>query len=249
MQPIAVYKITNLLDAKFYIGISVDPQKRWSTHKHRRVQVAKSKLYAAMSKHGVNNFAFTIIHWCTSRQEANELEHFLIDWCGTNKTGYNIREGGDSGAHSEETKVKIGLIGIGREVSLETRKKISLGLIGRVKKPLSDSTKLKLSILNKGKTHSAETITKITKASVGRTYPNRKKMPLDSVLQRAITLKNTLAKKAKAVICNETKEIFSNQTQAAKKYGLSIGAVSLHCNGKSTMSKKGYTFSYLINQY
>lgn len=242
----AVYKISNTVNSKLYFGISAYPISRWSTHKRRVRNGGRSKLYAAMDKYGVDKFIFEIVHWCDNRDDANDLEHFLIEECCTNKTGYNIREGGDSGAHSEETKAKIGLLGLGRQVTTETREKISRAHKGKGKKPLSEQTKAKLSAINKGKKHTTEAAEKIRTASAGRKYPNRKPMPRDSVERRAATLRNTIAKKAIPIVCNETGEVFKNMTAAATHFNVSIATVCNHCKGKTKSSKSGNTFSYQV---
>jgi group I intron endonuclease len=242
----AVYKITNSVNGKLYFGLSAHPASRWSTHKRRAIDGYVSKLSMAMRKHGVAAFSFEVIHWCDSREDANELEHFFIEEAGTRLSGYNIREGGDSGSHSEESKIKIGLIGLGREVTSETREKISVGLTGYKRPPMSDETKQKLSKACSGFKHTPEAVEKIRQTSTGRKYPNRKPHSPETYAKAAKAISATRTKNAKKVLCVETGEVFESARLAARACGVSEALVSIHCRGKMNGGKsmKGFTFRY-----
>ena len=244
----AVYKITNQMNNKLYIGISSKPMARWSTHKQRYRKGSISKLYSAMDKYGVDNFSFNIITWCDSRDDANELEQFLIEECETQSKGYNITSGGDSTPVMEETKEKLRLINLGRIVPPETRNKISRSSMGKKKGPMTDDTKLKLSKIFKGCKHSQEAIAKIKASSTGRKYPNRKPQSKESREKAAITLSKTKIEKAKRVVCVETGEIYLNARQAANACGVSEALISMRCNNKlgGRKPKCGLTFRYEI---
>jgi len=243
----AVYKVQNKINGKLYFGLSAYPTARWSTHKRRALDGYKSKLCTAMRKYGNDKFSFEIIHVCATRDDANELEHFLIEEVGTRHCGYNIREGGDSGSLAEETKIAIGLRGLGRKVSEETRAKIRAGHLGKIKGPLSDATKKKLSILNKGRAHTAEAVAKIKQASTGRKYPNRKPQSAEARRKAANTTSVTRRKNAKKVQCVETGASYECTRDAARACGVSEALVSMHCNGKMRggKTKKGLSFRYI----
>jgi hypothetical protein len=70
--------------------------------------------------------------------------------------------------HSDDTKAKISLSLIGRDVSDETRKKISKKHIGKSKPPLTEEHKKKISMYNKGRKHSNESLIKMSKNSAGK---------------------------------------------------------------------------------
>lgn len=242
----AVYRITNSINGKLYFGLSSRPSSRWSTHKRRAIDGYVSKLSAAIRKYGATAFLFEVIHWCDSREDANELEHFFIEEAGTRLSGYNIREGGDSGAHSEESKIKIGLLGLGREVAPETRAKISVGLTGYKRPPMANETKQKLSIACSGYSHTEEAVEKIRAASAGRKYPNRKPHSPEAYAKAAKAISATRTKNARKVLCVETEEMFESARLAARACGVSDALVSLHCRGKMNGGKsmKGFTFRY-----
>jgi group I intron endonuclease len=108
-----LYRITNLLNSKIYIGQS-NNTRRWSQHTYFAKHPEKTGQYIhyAMSKYGIENFIFEVISTCQTQEEANEIESKLIkQYDSMNKQfGYNSRVGGiegSRGSHSEETKEKI----------------------------------------------------------------------------------------------------------------------------------------------
>lgn len=91
-----IYKLTNQLDGKVYIGQSVNIKDRWGTHIKMGLGAetpSRNKLYPAMQKDGVENFTFEILEECASGQ-LNEREKFYIDFYGSADYGYNATRGG-----------------------------------------------------------------------------------------------------------------------------------------------------------
>lgn len=96
----AIYKITNLISHKMYIGQSNNPMHRWSAHKsHARngQDIGKSALYNAIRKYGEENFLFEIIGWF---KDYNEKEKYFIKFYNTKvPNGYNLTDGGEDPPH------------------------------------------------------------------------------------------------------------------------------------------------------
>jgi group I intron endonuclease len=92
-----IYKITNLLDSKCYIGQAKNLEKRIKTHK-RNVDKVKSPLYSAIKSHGWNQFSVKIIHIAETYEQLDQLE---IDYIKKHQSlypvGYNLTEGGTGG--------------------------------------------------------------------------------------------------------------------------------------------------------
>lgn len=91
---IGVYKITNLINNKIYIGQSVDIKKRWRAHKRQAFIMGKEYdkyLYRAFRKYGIDNFSFEIIEEC-ARELLNEREHYYITLYKSNNTDYGYNE-------------------------------------------------------------------------------------------------------------------------------------------------------------
>lgn len=110
-----IYKITNLVNGKLYIGQTINYKERIRQHKQipfRENSKERHKpLYKAMIKYGLDNFKFEIIDTANSIEELNEKEVYYIekyDTCVDNDNGYNLDKGGSNGHKSEETKKKIG---------------------------------------------------------------------------------------------------------------------------------------------
>lgn len=92
-----IYKITNILDNKCYIGQSVDIYKRWCDHCKCGCGMdtpKNNKLYAAMLEDGLENFTFELLEECP-REELNKKEAFYINLYESNDYGYNITKGND----------------------------------------------------------------------------------------------------------------------------------------------------------
>lgn len=89
---VGIYKITNQINGKVYIGQSIDIKRRWYDHK-RFSSYLETALYYAIRKYGIENFKFEIIEEC-SVQELDEKEIYWIKKYDTFKNGYNETEGG-----------------------------------------------------------------------------------------------------------------------------------------------------------
>ena len=92
----SVYKITNLINNKCYIGSSVNVEKRWQQHKNCSQNPNSTQynypLYNAFRKYGIHNFSFEILKQdFSSIEEMEEYEFNMIEqYDTTNKDcGYN----------------------------------------------------------------------------------------------------------------------------------------------------------------
>lgn len=91
----AVYKITNLINQKQYIGSSVRVEKRWQQHKNDAFNSKNKKynypLYQAFRKYGIQNFTFEIIK--DNFNTIEEMQQYEQDMIIKNHTltpnGYN----------------------------------------------------------------------------------------------------------------------------------------------------------------
>lgn len=82
--PIGIYKITNLINGKFYIGSTVSIKRRFCTHKHqlnKRIHHNKH-LQHSWNIYGENKFQFELLCIC-KENELKVLEQYLLDkWYG-----------------------------------------------------------------------------------------------------------------------------------------------------------------------
>lgn len=89
---IGIYKITNQLNNKSYIGQSIHIEQRWQEHLYQSSQCSLIKY--ALHKYGVNNFSFEILEEC-SQEKLNEREQYWINYYDSFNNGYNLTLGGD----------------------------------------------------------------------------------------------------------------------------------------------------------
>lgn len=113
-----IYKVINLINSKFYIGKSNNPQKRMTSH----IWCAKQEhpeyrqyFQRAIRKYGPENFKLEIIEEIDNEKLAFERETYWILKTNSNnkKIGYNETIGGEgSSGHilSQEVKDKLSVI-------------------------------------------------------------------------------------------------------------------------------------------
>ena len=94
----AIYKITNLINGKMYIGQSVDPQHRFIAHcSNAHNKTTRSLIHTAIRKYGKENFKLNILEWT---EDYNNREKQLIKEYNTlTPNGYNIMPGGEEPPH------------------------------------------------------------------------------------------------------------------------------------------------------
>ena len=88
-----IYKITNTLNQKIYIGQAVNIAERWKQHIKRALgaePLTQNKLYPAMAEDGVWNFTFEIVEVCEKAQ-LSEREQYWQKFFGAKEYGYSIK--------------------------------------------------------------------------------------------------------------------------------------------------------------
>ena len=86
---IGIYKITNKLNNKVYIGQSNNVLRRLNEHKRQR----KVDIDSYINVLGVDNFEFEILEEC-SKEELDKKEQEYIERYNSVEDGYNIQQGG-----------------------------------------------------------------------------------------------------------------------------------------------------------
>lgn len=106
-----IYKITNKINSKVYIGKTnlLDPYERWAQHisDYKRKRFEKRIIYEAMNKYGIENFSFEVIE---ETNEDIEREKFYIELYRSyvgfiDSNGYNATLGGDGKSYINESEV------------------------------------------------------------------------------------------------------------------------------------------------
>lgn len=145
-----VYVITNLVNAKRYVGKTNRPRVRWYEHRHDAKMGCSLAIHQAIRKHGEDRFTFEIVSEHGSEEEAFLAEVETIKRLESRGLrGYNENDGGRGGYRPSE----------------EARLNLSVARRGWI---LSDATKLKMSQSHKGVKLSAETRAKLSVARRSR---------------------------------------------------------------------------------
>lgn len=141
-----IYKITNWINGKFYIGSAVHFKKRWSIHKSQlnNKKHDNRHLQAAWNKYGTNQFIFHIIEFVDNLELLLEREQYWITLtnCCDRMVGYNLSPTAGS------------QLGIKR--SAETLIRMKLSKIGIPLGPFSDNHRKNLSKASKDKAKSKD---------------------------------------------------------------------------------------------
>lgn len=115
-----VYKATNKINDKVYIGITKrDIEVRIYEHEKAMTRHPKRKFYKALNKYGFTSFVWEILKVCSSEEELKESEMFFIEQYDSVENGYNLSLGGEGS--------------FGRKLTEEHKRKISESHKGKIK--------------------------------------------------------------------------------------------------------------------
>lgn len=171
-----VYKTTNLVNSKYYIGVHKT--------KNPNDDYLGSGIYLkeAIKKYGKENFKKEILNSFSSKEEAYQLERMVVDkkFISDNNT-YNIAEGGVPSMDWTEKQIE------------KIKKSMSGANHPGFGKRQSEESNLKRSISCTGKTLSEEARKKISESNKGRTsYWKDKIQTAESNLKRSKSHKNLI---------------------------------------------------------
>lgn len=104
-----IYKITNLINGKIYIGLTtLTVEQRWKIHV-RDSKTNDKHLYKSIRKYGVDNFRVEKIDETNSFKILGELERkYIKEYQSTNPDkGYNLTAGGESNQLDGNPRAKL----------------------------------------------------------------------------------------------------------------------------------------------
>jgi|ERR1700690_1644430 len=172
-----IYKITNLINGKSYIGQTRGTEKhRWMKHVIAARNGSQCCIHKAIRKYGADSFSVKIIVRVPKNSMLDFMERFCIYLFGTLvPSGYNLTEGGEGRTPSLSSRRKMSRSHIGKTLSEETKRNMSKASLGKKK---TKEHRLNISKGRKGIQFSKKTLAKMSKAAMGNT--NRR----DSLLRR-----------------------------------------------------------------
>ena len=140
-----IYKITNIVNGKVYIGQSINFMKRISSYKNNSCY-NQTKIHRAISKYSWNSFSVEILFKYNMKNPdrtciaLDAMEKFCIKKYSSIENGYNIKTGGGNGIPSKDS--------------------IEKGRISRMN--ISNDTRLKMSNSQKNRTDMMDLINKLS---------------------------------------------------------------------------------------
>ena len=135
-----LYKITNNINGKLYIGVSIDPERRWRQHKRKGTHCLALK--GAMQKYGSDNFSFDLL-LCGEDKYIDELEVAAIKlYNSKTPNGYNITLGGEGTLYYEWNDDWNIMLGTMKDRDLSKQLGIPHETIGSRRKALNIPTHL-----------------------------------------------------------------------------------------------------------
>lgn len=155
-----IYRITNKLNGKIYIGQTNNFDRRWTSHKSSANNNPYCLIDIKIKQYGEDNFSYELIESCDTLEEANYQEEWYIKiLCAHVSTGlgYNVDNGGKVNKTSEETRKKQSISHLWKIIPNSVRKKISESLMG-------DKNHFF------GKQHTPETIKQLKEAHTGEKH-------------------------------------------------------------------------------
>ncbi len=218
---LGIYKITNIINNKFYIGSSINIFKRWLEHKDALIRNVHHCTYLqnSVNKYGIDNFIFEILEELIFpegyersliREHLIQREQYYLDSLVPDYNFYKIADSPKGYKDSLQTLKKKSISQLKNWNNNEIRR--SQVSKANKNKIISEETRAKISMRNKDKPKSEE---------------HRKKIGLAN---------------AKAILQYSIEGIFIQEfptlTKASREIGVSIASISSALNRKNGTSGK-----------
>lgn len=104
-----IYKFTNIINNKIYIGKSMKYRFNYRMHQHQ-YELGNTHFDRAKKKYGFENFKLEIVEDNIPKEKLSEREIYWIKYYDSFKNGYNSTSGGEGGntyANKTEEEMKI----------------------------------------------------------------------------------------------------------------------------------------------
>lgn len=144
-----IYKVTNTVNGKVYVGQTTQTMKeRWGQHVRETKIGSQYIFHRAIRKYGAEAFHVEVLCECVSLEEMNRKERKYA-WLhnAMSPHGYTLKAGNGKGAASQELRESISR-GLKGRSSYE--RAVSASVAKRTGVPLTETHKAKISAGNKG---------------------------------------------------------------------------------------------------
>lgn len=216
-----VYKHTNVVNGKVYIGVTRrKPQSRWG---HNGCNYRENPhFYSAIQKYGWDTgFVHEILFANLSKDEADskEIELIALHKSNDQRFGYNVENGGNStGKMADSTKQKIGAARVGKLHTDESKQKMSESAM-RTSKERSEAFSARRKEMNFRPWNEGVVFSEERKDEIkGNTY--------------------------RVVRCIELDEVYKSLSYASRRLGIAVSGICCACKGIQETAG-GYHFEYV----
>ena len=238
-----IYKITNLINDKSYIGQSIHIEERWRKHRNYPSEYSEYPLYRAFRKYGLENFSFEILEYC-QENELNEKEKYYISLYQTFGQGYNQTEGGEG---ASGFPIKLSLQDIQEIYDLLLNSNISQRKIAQEFSVGEDT----ISEINWGKTRTLEGFIFPLRQNYHKYYCQRCGKELKKQATHCIECHAFLQRKADRPNRKELKDLIRKLpfTDIGRKFGVSDNAIRKWCKAYNLPTSKREIVKYSISEW
>ena len=257
-----IYRITNLINRKSYIGQTQNYELRQKQHINTAYnefgKQYNNNLYKDIRKYGLENFKFDILCTTDDSDIAYLLEDLLIKEFNTlvDQNGYNNNYGGLHGKHSKTTKQKIipfikktGIdnISFGKKgCNAFASKKVINKTTGKIYNSIKECA-----ISEYGDSKYSKEISKVCHPTYNRfSYKGNEYRLIDennNIIEKQIANQQTNQFNKTQVIETFSGHCFNSITECAKFYNLSVSSIRdrLYKRIKNDKYKNYYNFEFV----
>ena len=231
---IGIYKITNKINNKSYIGQSIDIEDRLRHHKSSLKHNRHENLYLqnAWNKYGENNFTFEILIECNEDMLDNLEKHYIQLYKTMNENfGYNFESGGNLNKHISEASRKkmseskkgmyVGKNNPMYNVHLKHTEEFKRKMSERFSGSGNNMFGVHQKISEERKQHQSEIMKGFNNPFYGCKHTDETKVKM--------RMNN---KSKKSVLCVETNTIYESCSEASRQTGIYVDSIIKCCNNK-----------------
>lgn len=218
-----IYKTTNLLNGKIYIGKRVYRKKDDNWYLGSGIYLKR-----AINKYGKENFKKEILEWCKDKTHLCEREIYWINHFNSTdlKIGYNLSLGGEGGNVGKEAYIKIENKLRGKKKPKEFGEKVSKALKGKPKSK-EHNEKVRQALL--GVRRPQQVVDKMSK-SIKEKYINGWKSPVEIEVHQYNKITGMYI------------QSYKSATEASRVLKIDRKGITNNCVGKSK-SSGGFVWS------
>ncbi len=244
MAKSGIYKITNTVNGKFYIGSSTDVARRFNEHRSRLNKAVHKNpiLQRAWHKHGPDKFTFEVVEECPNDQTLllEREQHYLDLLKPYLEIGYNIvkqASGGDvftNNPNKEAIREKIRMLNVGDKNGMFGREHKS-STVSMMKQKAKGRFSLPWFIERNGEAEGTrlyhERRAKLAARKMSYSHDNGlkgKTVKVEATRGASISKGRSMLKARKAQFLLDLNNEFLSNRQIADEYNISTSAVKYH---------------------